>query len=91
MNEEFDFGFSALDPEEAASVASAYSERGKLWTSKDVEELILDVIEEFKPLLTNLKKDPEKETIHWPDRKKRIEAFEDHLSKYIRARFDRVP
>jgi len=33
------------------------------------------------PLLNNLKKNPEKEYILWPDRLKKVESFEDHLTK----------
>jgi hypothetical protein len=33
------------------------------------------------PLLNNLKKNPEKEYILWPDRLAKVEAFETHLQK----------
>jgi hypothetical protein len=36
------------------------------------------------PLLSNLKKNPEKDYIHWPNRTDKVEAFEDMISKIIR-------
>jgi hypothetical protein len=33
------------------------------------------------PLLNNLKKNPEKEYILWPDRLKKVEEFETYLQK----------
>ena len=35
----------------------------------------------IQPLLSNLKKNPEKEYILWPNRISRVDAFEDHLRK----------
>ena len=37
------------------------------------------------PLLNNLKKNPEKEYIFWPDRLTKDEAFEDHLQKIYKG------
>ena len=36
------------------------------------------------PLLSNLKQNPEKEYILWPNRLEKIEAFEDHISGIIK-------
>ena len=33
----------------------------------------------------NLKKNPEKEYILWPDRLTKVEAFEDHLTKIYKG------
>ena len=33
------------------------------------------------PLLNNLKKNPEKEYILWPNRLEKVEQFEDHIQK----------
>ena len=35
----------------------------------------------IQPLLNNLKKNPEKEYILWPNRLEKIEQFEDHIQK----------
>ena len=37
------------------------------------------------PLLNNLKKNPEKDTIVWPDRVKKIDAFIKKMDKYIES------
>ena len=68
MNEDdFDFGFTAVDFDPTAVQAEVDQTKNKL---QQVESLIL-------PLLNNLMKNPEKEYIHWPNRqaviKKQIE------------------
>jgi len=68
MNEEdYDFGFTAVDFDPTAVQAEVDQTKSKL---QQVESLIL-------PLLNNLMKNPEKEYIHWPNRqaviKKQIE------------------
>ena len=45
---------------------------------RDVEDLIL-------PLLSNLKKNPEKEYILWPNRLEKVEQFEDHIQKIYKS------
>mgnify|MGYP006919635287 FL=1 len=53
-----------------------------------------DTVEELKnkvdrlynaiiPLLSNLKKNPEKDYIHWPNRVNKVEEFETYLTKII--------
>jgi hypothetical protein len=37
------------------------------------------------PLLNNLKKNPEKEYILWPNRIDKVEQFEEHLLKIYRS------
>ena len=37
------------------------------------------------PLLNNLKSNPEKSYILWPDRLAKVEAFEDHLTKIYKG------
>ena len=59
-----DFGFTAKTPEEIAAPVIADS-------STKVDALLKAIM----PLLNNLAKDPEKDTIHWPGRKAKIEAF----------------
>lgn len=54
MKDDFDFGFTAIDYDPVDDAATT----DKL---KAVEDLIL-------PLLHNLMKNPDKPTIHWPNR-----------------------
>lgn len=92
-NDIFDFGFTAVDEyelevvqkeqarsaetqSEAATAAKAANER-----RKQLDNLYNAII----PLLNNLKKNPEKEYILWPDRLAKVEAFETHLTKIYKG------
>ena len=70
MNDEEDFGFSFVDTNEIKEQA------------KDKVQGLRDMI---MPLLNNLMKDPEKDTILWPDREKKIKAFVKKMDAYINS------
>ena len=80
----FDFGFTAVDEDEIDAVqevvASSSSAAAELKTAEDKLNNLYNAI---LPLLSNLKANPEKEYIKWPDRTAKIEAFEDHIRKII--------
>ena len=74
----FDFGFTLVDEEEldvakevAASTASASNAQDRL-------DKLFNAI---TPLLNNLKANPEKEYIKWPNRVDKVEAFEGQILK----------
>lgn len=76
----FDFGFTAVDETELQSVQQTVAmandaEKLALTTQDRLDKLYNAII----PLLTNLKKNPEKEYILWPDRTAKIEQFEAKL------------
>ena len=78
----FDFGFTAVDENELEAVQKANQVVES--TSSNVEELQEKVDKLFnavQPLLNNLKANPEKEYIYWPNRIEKVEQFEDHLYK----------
>ena len=78
----FDFGFTAVDENELEAVQKANQVVES--TSSNVEELQEKVDKLFnaiQPLLNNLKANPEKEYIYWPNRIEKVEQFEDHLLK----------
>ena len=84
MSDEFwtieDFGFTAvneneLDVAKAASTASS--------SAKEQEEKLKRLHNAVKPLLANLKQNPEKEYILWPNRIAVIEKFESHLADIV--------
>tara|TARA_B100000902_G_C27068037_1_gene792579 strand:+ start:306 stop:578 length:273 start_codon:yes stop_codon:yes gene_type:complete len=82
----FDFGFTVVDEDELEAVQTAtkkvaQAEDGAGSTQSKLDKLYNAVI----PLLNNLKKNPEKEYILWPDRLTKVEAFEDHLQKIYKA------
>jgi uncharacterized protein YhaN len=82
MEDIFDFGFTAVDEAELEAVQQASTQLQQ--TSSDVEHLqakIDNLYNSIIPLLNNLKKNPEKEYILWPNRLDKVEQFETHLQK----------
>lgn len=76
----FDFGFTAVDEEELEAVQKAASEAKTVaTTAAELEEKLDNLYNAIQPLLTNLKKNPEKEYIYWPDRLSKVESFEEFI------------
>lgn len=85
MTEEiFDFGFSAVDESELESFQKATAEAEEASTAASTyEDKLNKLYNSVIPLLSNLKKNPEKDYIYWPNRLKKLEEFEDHINKII--------
>jgi len=82
MSDIFDFGFTAVDEDELNAVQEAKATISEVSTSAiGTQEKLDSLYNAIVPLLNNLKKNPEKEYILWPDRLAKVEAFEDHLQK----------
>ena len=82
--EMFDFGFTAVDENELEAVQKASTTAQT--ASDTVEELknkVDRLYNDIIPLLSNLKKNPEKDYIHWPNRVNKVEEFETYLTKII--------
>ena len=78
----FDFGFTAVDETELQAVQKATTEAKEVAsTATTTQEKLDKLYNAITPLLNNLKKNPEKEYILWPDRLAKVEAFETHLQK----------
>lgn len=82
MSDMFDFGFTAVDEDELQAVQQTAAK------ADDAEQLAMSTQERLDklfnavvPLLNNLKKNPEKDYILWPNRLAKVEQFEDHLQK----------
>ena len=75
MTDVFDFGFTAVDEEELESYKQVSSVASS--TQDKVDKLYNAIV----PLLNNLKANPEKDYILWPDRLKKVEQFEEYLTK----------
>jgi len=81
---DFDFGFTAVDENELEAVqqlaltASSSTEEVQKLRDK-VTKLHAAVV----PLLNNLKANPEKDYIYWPNRTLKIDQFEVVLQKII--------
>ena len=80
--DKFDFGFTAVDESELKAVQETTA---KLETSDSesaqLEEKLNKLYNAILPLLSNLKMNPEKEYILWPNRVEKVEAFEEILYK----------
>ena len=78
----FDFGFTAVDETELQAVQDAQKAIGDTEVeAKSTQEKLDKLYNAIIPLLNNLKANPEKEYILWPDRLAKVEAFESHLQK----------
>jgi len=82
MSNIFDFGFTAVDEDELQAVqktVAAASDAEQLATT--TQEKLDKLYNAITPLLNNLKSNPEKEYILWPNRLAKVEEFETHLQK----------
>ena len=78
----FDFGFTAVDETELQVVQDAQKAIGDTEVeARTTQEKLDQLYNAITPLLNNLKANPEKEYILWPDRLAKVEAFESHLQK----------
>ena len=70
-----DFGFTAMDADELASVDTKIVEK----TTSAVE--VIEQMDDFiRPLLENLMKDSDKDYIYWPNRSEMIKKQIDKLN-----------
>ena len=82
----FDFGFTAVDEDELEAVQKVTQKAAAVEsTATTTQEKLDKLYNAIVPLLNNLKKNPEKEYILWPDRLTKVEAFEDHLQKIYKG------
>lgn len=68
IDEEHDFGFTFADSEEIKAMG---------------DDKVQGLRKMIMPLLNNLMKNPEKDTIVWPNRDKTIKAFIKKMDDYI--------
>lgn len=86
MSDIFDFGFTAVDETELKSYQQA---EAKVEETEAVAEATQQKIDNLynavQPLLNNLKKNPEKEYILWPNRLEKVEEFEKFLYEIYKS------
>jgi len=81
----FDFGFTAVDEDELEAVQQLTATAATQETAASTyEEKMNKLYNAILPLLSNLKKNPEKDYIHWPNRTEKVEAFEDLIANIIK-------
>jgi len=72
----FDFGFTAVNEDE---LDVAQEVKSVTDTAEQLQKKLDDLYNAIQPLLANLKTNPEKEYIKWPNRLEKVEQFEDVL------------
>jgi hypothetical protein len=85
MSDYFDFGFTAVDENELSSVRELKSSVET--TATDAEEKgekLNSLYNAILPLLGNLKKNPEKDYIYWPNRVAKVEEFEEIIANIVK-------
>lgn len=88
INEEDDFGFSAVSEEELKKYEKelkAVVDETTL-TASQLEDRLAKLYSAIIPLLNNLEKNPEKEYILWPQRDKKIKEFKIKLKNIIEGK-----
>lgn len=82
--ENFDFGFSFAD-EEIHEVKESLNAtiRGEQEKIEDLENRLKLLYASIIPFLDNLCKNPEKSTIHWPNRVEKIQEYKQKLKLIV--------
>jgi len=85
-NELFDFGFTLVDENELEVVQQAQSQVASTTQSvSETQDKLDKLFNAIQPLLNNLKANPEKEYILWPNRTEKIEQFETHIQSIYKG------
>ena len=80
MSDDFDFGFTAVDEHELDAVKQATTHAAEEHQYASATQDKIDrLYNAITPLLNNLKKNPEKDYILWPNRLEKVEQFETML------------
>ena len=79
MSEMFDFGFNAVDEDELEAVQKVSV------AAESTEDRLHNLYNAIIPLLNNLKQNPEKDYILWPNRLEKVEQFESHLQSIYKG------
>lgn len=85
MSDFFDFGFTAVDESELEAVQKASAESQQVAsTAQELEDKLNNLYNAILPLLQNLKANPEKDYIYWPNRIEKVEQFEDYITNIVK-------
>jgi hypothetical protein len=79
---EFDFGFTLVDESDLDVSQELVTATASSATTQDKLDKLYNAI---IPLLNNLKSNPEREYIKWPNRVDKVEAFETHILKIYKG------
>jgi hypothetical protein len=82
----FDFGFTLCDETELEVVQQATAQVETVSTTvQSTQERLDKLYNAIQPLLNNLKQNPEKEYILWPNRLDKIEQFETYIQNIYKG------
>lgn len=85
-DELFDFGFTLVNEEELEAVQQATAKAATVEsTAGEIEQRLDKLYNAIQPLLNNLKQNPEKEYILWPNRLEKIEQFETFIQNIYKG------
>jgi hypothetical protein len=79
---DFDFGFTLVDENELDVAKETATATASATNTQDKLDKLYNAI---TPLLNNLKANPEKEYIKWPNRVDKVEAFEGQILKIYKG------
>ena len=77
-----DFGFTLVDEDELEVAQQASNVADSLNSTQDRLDALFNAI---TPLLNNLKMNPTKEYVKWPNRLEKVEEFETHLQNIYKG------
>ena len=77
-----DFGFTLVDEKDLDVSQELVTATATSTSAQDKLDKLYNAI---GPLLNNLKANPEKEYIKWPNRVEKVEAFETHIQKIYKG------
>tara|TARA_B100000212_G_scaffold316157_1_gene270855 strand:+ start:1849 stop:2112 length:264 start_codon:yes stop_codon:yes gene_type:complete len=82
MSDIFDFGFTAVTEDELQAVQDAQKQIGDVSVeAQSTQDKLEKLYNSIQPLLNNLKANPEKDYIYWPNRLEKVEAFENFIQE----------
>ena len=80
----FDFGFTTVTEDELKTVQESQDEVTSLEAQvKELDMRLTTLYNAVIPLLNNLRANPDKDYIYWPNREAKIDAFETKLSLIV--------
>lgn len=79
MNEEYDFGFTAVDQDEVINTSLAPLSAEK----EELREQLQSLYNAIIPLLKKLSVNPEKDLINWPNRLEHVRKFNVQINKIV--------
>ena len=85
MKDDFwDFGFTAVDEDELEAIQELSTKSAETEVkAHELEERLNKLYSSILPLLKQLKQNPEKSYIHWPNRVEKVEQFEKHIQNIV--------